>query len=252
MINLVTPLLLVALTTMSSSSNYVTFISTICGKLKDIKRTGWVRSGVPLPESDADHMHRCAMCAMLLFQNDDDCDETKEDSIYHSSKVDKNKLLRMTVSHDLCESLAGDITPHCGAVLLQGKEANEQAAMEEIRKIVGDPLGKELFDLWREYEDQISVEAIYCKDIDKFEMLVQAFEYESKHLLPKANADVSQEDVFNKPLAGFFTSTNSAIKTPLFQRLDRELRDRREAMLLEKGWHVRDEERQQVVVPPNK
>lgn len=231
--------------------NYVTFISTICGKLKDIKRTGWVRSGVPLPESDADHMHRCAMCAMLLFQDDE---TENEDSIYHSSKVDKNKLLRMTVSHDLCESLAGDITPHCGAVLLSNKEAKEQAAMEEIRKIVGDPLGKELFDLWREYEDQISVEAIYCKDIDKFEMVVQAFEYESKHLLPKENADDSKKDVFNAPLAGFFTSTNAAIKTPLFQRLDRELRDRREAMLLEKGWHVSDEERQQVVVVllPNK
>lgn len=38
------------------------FLSTICGSLKNIKRTGWVRHNVPLPESDSDHMHRCAMC----------------------------------------------------------------------------------------------------------------------------------------------------------------------------------------------
>eukprot|EP00545_Synedropsis_sp_CCMP1620_P005645 CAMPEP_0119016712 /NCGR_PEP_ID=MMETSP1176-20130426/14224_1 /TAXON_ID=265551 /ORGANISM="Synedropsis recta cf, Strain CCMP1620" /LENGTH=239 /DNA_ID=CAMNT_0006970235 /DNA_START=47 /DNA_END=766 /DNA_ORIENTATION=+ len=230
-----------------SSSDYVSFISTICGKLKTIKRTGWVRSGVPLPESDADHMHRCCMCAMLAFQDVDDTDYDAESSKkYHPSKLDKNKLLRMTVSHDLCESLAGDITPHCGSALLDAKEAKEQAAMEEIRKVVGDPLGKDLFDLWREYEDQETIEAIYCKDIDKFEMVVQAFEYESAHLLHKEKADGSKSDVFNQPLRGFFSSTSSAIKTPLFMKMDHELRDRREAMLTEKGWDVTAEEKQGV------
>lgn len=252
----------------TKASNYVTFISTICGKLKDIKRTGWVRSGIPFPESDADHMHRCAMCAMLLFQDnfDEQDDDNDHASYYHPSKVDKNKLLKMALTHDLCESLAGDITPHCGTELLMSKEAKEQAAMEEIRNLIGDPLGTELFDLWREYEDQESVEAIYCKDIDKFEMVVQAFEYEEKHLIRRStnnvdrdpvSVDVSAEPialrttlpgdgsgVLQQPLRGFFASTNSSIKTPLFRKMDREVRDRREVLLKERGWSVMDDERQ--------
>jgi hypothetical protein len=88
------------------------------------------------------------------------------------------------------------------------------------------------------------VEAIYCKDIDKFEMVVQAFEYEKAHLLSKLEADDSKNDVFNQPLRGFFSSTSTAIKTPLFKRLDRELRGRRETMLKKKGWDVTDEEQQ--------
>ena len=39
-------------------------------------------------------------------------------------------------------------------------------------------------------------------------------------------------------------STNSAVKTPLFRRLDKELRARREAMLEERGWAVTSDERQ--------
>lgn len=39
-------------------------------------------------------------------------------------------------------------------------------------------------------------------------------------------------------------STNSAVKTPLFRRLDKELRARREAMLEERGWKVTSDERQ--------
>ena len=241
----------------SSISNYVTFISTICGKLKDIKRTGWVRSGIPLPESDADHMHRCAMCAMLIVQHQQESIQRGQDSNLHPPPpvqpvVDANKLLKMAVTHDLCESLAGDITPHCDPALISNKEAREQAAMEQIRDLVGDPLGEELFQLWREYEDQHTMEAIYCKDIDKFEMVVQAFEYEQKHLLHKHQVDeatrdssITTADVFHQPLRGFFVSTNASIKTPLFQKMDQELRERRELMLKERGWEMTDEERQQ-------
>jgi putative hydrolases of HD superfamily len=245
----------------SSISNYVTFISTICGKLKDIKRTGWVRSGIPLPESDADHMHRCAMCAMLIVQYQHEQGQELQHDLpqpYPPNQVDANKLLKMAVTHDLCESLAGDITPHCDPTLVSNKEAREQAAMEQIRTLVGDPLGEELFHLWREYEDQNTLEAIYCKDIDKFEMVVQAFEYEQKHLLHKHQVDDATRDlddnnnstnttadVFHQPLRGFFASTSASIKTPLFQKMDRELRERREIMLKERGWEVTQKERQQ-------
>lgn len=134
---------------------------------------------------------------------------------------------------------------------------------------------------------------------DKFEMVVQAFEYEQDHLLSQSEAakkqasgtlliqeedasdTVTQEEAATKkaeailaglglgdelvnsnltksksnhsdiraevstePLRGFFSSTNNSIKTPLFRRLDKELRERRETFLNEMGWDVTQEERQ--------
>ena len=43
---------------------------------------------VPLPESDSDHMHRCAMCAMLLTQPPDPRDDYSADAQrFHPDKV---------------------------------------------------------------------------------------------------------------------------------------------------------------------
>jgi len=153
-----------------TSMDSLSFISDICGSLKTIKRTGWVKHDIPLPESDADHMHRCAMAALLLSQPPDPRDsyDTTEDAKYHPQHVDTSKLLRMAVTHDLCESLAGDITPFCDPSLVESKHKKEDHAMRAIQKVVGDPLGNELYMLWKEYEDQKTVEAIYCKDIGKF------------------------------------------------------------------------------------
>jgi hypothetical protein len=38
----------------------------IVGKLKHEKRTGWVRAGVHLPESVADHMYKMSMMVFML------------------------------------------------------------------------------------------------------------------------------------------------------------------------------------------
>lgn len=240
----------------------LSFLSDICGALKKIKRTGWVMRNIPLPESDADHMHRCAMCALLLSQPADPRDSYEGAMArFHPSQVDTTRLLRMALTHDLCESIAGDITPFCDPTLVESKHDKEKEAMNAIRRVVGDPLGEELFALWKEYEEQETVTALYCKDIDKFEMVVQAFEYEKEHLRrreevpgnPAADKDSTATmertesgppDVTIEPLRRFFITTNNAMKTPLFRRLDKELRDRREAMLGEKGWAVTQMERQ--------
>lgn len=245
---------------MSSSSpiDYLTFLSQICGALKRIKRTGWIRHKIPLPESDADHMHRCAMCAMLVTtqQPIDPRDQKLYDAHddfkkFHPSNVDSTKLLRMALTHDVCESIAGDITPFCSADAIATKHEKEEAAMLEIRKIVGDPLGLELYELWKEYEEQQTVEALYCKDIDKFEMVMQAYEYELEHLSEKQSDSAvttvkgeDQGDGYITPLRTFYQTTNDKMKSPLFRRLDAELRQKREILLKERGWEVTDKERQ--------
>jgi len=39
-------------------------------------------------------------------------------------------------------------------------------------------LGKEIFDLWCEYEDGVTAEGKVVKQLDKLEMILQASEYE--------------------------------------------------------------------------
>lgn len=170
------------------------------GKLKTLKRTGWVRAGVHLPESDSDHMHRAALCAMLV------------------ESVDRDRCIRMALVHDVCECIAGDLTPHCG-VGREEKDARERAALRQLKTVLGPehPLGAELLQLWEEYQIGTSPEAKYVKDIDKFEMILQADEYEQA----QPGLDLEQ----------FFASTKGYFHTPLFQGLDAELRARRDRRL---------------------
>jgi putative hydrolase of HD superfamily len=241
-------------------TNALTFLSTICGALKNIKRTGWVRMGVPLPESDADHMHRCAMCALMVTSQlpDPRDDYSGTNQIFHPSQINGSKLLKMALTHDLCESIAGDITPFCDAGAVASKYDKEKAAMEKIRDVVGDPLGTELFDLWKEYEEQRSPEALYCKDIDKFEMVLQASEYEKAHLISKndiscvtsdetdstsSSSSSRKKSVLTEPMRTFYITTSKKMKSPFFQRLDAELRMTRQEMLRQRGWEVLLEEK---------
>lgn len=71
----------------SGAFDGLSFISDICGTLKKLKRTGWVMRKVPLPESDSDHMHRCAMCALLLSQPADPRDDYRDYERFHPSKA---------------------------------------------------------------------------------------------------------------------------------------------------------------------
>lgn len=173
----------------------------IVGKLKTLKRTGWVRSGVALPESDSDHMHRAAICAMLI-----------PSSLPDGTQIDRDRCIRMALTHDVCEAIAGDFTPEC-PITKEEKHKKEFEAMEEIRRILdGNSVGDELMELWEEYERGETIESRFVKDIDKFEMILQADEYEQHQGLR---------------LDQFFHSTKDYFKTPLFQSLDAELRSQR-------------------------
>ena len=173
----------------------------LIGKLKKLKRTGWIKSGVSLPESDSDHMHRAAICAMLI-----------PESLPDGTRLNRNRCIKMALTHDVCEAIAGDFTPSC-PITKEEKHSLERKAMEDILRLLDPhPLGRELFDLWEEYERGDTPESLYVKDIDKFEMILQADEYEVDQGL---NLDQ------------FFDSTRGYFQTPLFQSLDRELRSQR-------------------------
>lgn len=90
--------------------------------------------------------------------------------------------------HDLAESIVGDLTPEDN-VAKEDKRLMEEQAMKKITgEILFDGVespsdhlkefAKEVMSLWLEYEEQITLESQFVKDLDKLDMIVQANEYE--------------------------------------------------------------------------
>ena len=116
----------------------------------------------------SDHMYRMAMMTMLL--------EDKE--------LDTARCMKIAIVHDLAECIVGDITPLCG-VSQEEKHQREKDAMEKLCGLVNNPkVATEIMDLWKEYSSQLTQEAKTVKDLDRFEMILQAFEYEKAEHRP--------------------------------------------------------------------
>lgn len=88
----------------------------------------------------------------------------------------------MALVHDLAEADVGDITPpeHSG-VSKQDKLDQEAKAMDRIAGLLGHPSlsSMRVMSLWQEYEARETQESKFVKDLDLFELAVQAVEYEN-------------------------------------------------------------------------
>ena len=129
-------------------------------QLKDIPRTGWVRSGVENPESVAAHSWGMAVLALKLCPED----------------LNLEHVLKLCLVHDLPEVIVGDLTPTDDR---STKAADERAAMQE--------LAPEWVDLFDEYEQQSTPEAIYVRSLDKLDMALQA-----KLYMERSDLDLNQ------------------------------------------------------------
>ncbi|KAL5015532.1 hypothetical protein ScPMuIL_009802 [Solemya velum] len=167
---------------------------SLVGQLKRVHRAGWVLRNVSEPESVADHMYRMSVMAFLA----DD-----------KTGLDKNRCIKMALVHDMAESLVGDLTP-ADAISKEDKHKHEETAMKYICGLLSDELGMELFNLWEDYEYMRSREAIFVKDLDKFDMILQAHEYEQ---LGKRSGDLQE----------FFDGTKGKFQTTQVQEWAEEL-----------------------------
>ena len=82
--------------------------------------------------------------------------------------------------------------------------------------VAGSRIAKEIKDLWEEYEAGQTREAKLMKDLDKFEMILQAEDYEEQQ-----GVDLSQ----------FFDSTRGKIRDSVVSSWEQQLRSRRDARL---------------------
>ncbi len=145
------------------------------GNLKRVKRAGWVRIGVKNPESVADHIFRLSIISLVIAEE---------------LGVDRSKLVELALVHDLAESLVGDIVAERGKKDQKAK-VDKSYKEEEAMKILFNNamISKRYLDLWWEYETQNSPEAKILKQLDKFEMVMQALEYEQEKAAKPSDFD---------------------------------------------------------------
>jgi putative hydrolases of HD superfamily len=145
---------------------FLDFFSEV-GKLKKIKRTGWVRDGIPDSESVADHNFRVAFMCMILAKSD----------------MDTNKIIKMALMHELGEVIIGDVVvSRAGITNPQIKKAKEKYEEEAVRKLCAQFGDKnDCFKIWKEFNEGKSEEAKFVRDADELEAALQAYEYEREY-----------------------------------------------------------------------
>jgi len=146
----------------------IQFIQT-AGKLKQVKRQGWIERGVQHPESVAEHSFMLALMAMLFAEKE---------------KLNVNKAVQMALVHDLPEALCGDIASRAKEEQQQcsnkEKHEREEKALKEILKNLDSKTAKKILSLWHEFEQRKSREAKLVYELDRLEAIFQAVEYERK------------------------------------------------------------------------
>ena len=128
-----------------------------CLALKDLRRAGWVRAGVPSPESVAAHSWGVAWLVLVL------CPE----------ELDRDKALAIAVVHDLAEVRVGDLTPQDA---VPDKARLEAEAFAELVQPL--PRAQELTELFEAYGS--SPEGRFVKACDKLDMALQAAAYQDQ------------------------------------------------------------------------
>jgi len=194
-------------------------LSHLVGTLKHIRRRGWLLRGVDGPdaggpggfpgfsvESVADHSYRVSFMAMVTGR---------------VLGLDVEKMVSMALLHDVGEVVVGDITPVDG-VDEEKKRSMEEGAVRGIFSALsgvvdedGRALRPRAVDLWLEFENGVSPEAILVRDLDRVEMALQAVEYARRFVESSRGGDV---DVAFR-LEEFVTAAAREVKTGLARRM---------------------------------
>ena len=127
-------------------------------ELKDLARSGWVKNGVINCESVASHTWGVSWLVIALCPED----------------IDLQRALVMATIHDIAEIRVGDITPN-DDISTSEKHTMESNVIKDIFSNFTN--GNELYEIWMEYELQLSPESKFVKYCDKLDMALQAQKY---------------------------------------------------------------------------
>ena len=119
------------------------------------------------------------------------------------ARVDINRAVTLALLHDLAEAKTGDIDAVDQTTeVLTKKATQEESAMREMTDDL--PFGDWIYSLWREYEDQETVEAKFVKALDRIEGFLHIAEVGVEAYIPKD----FHADYANKAVAAFDETTH--------------------------------------------
>jgi putative hydrolases of HD superfamily len=198
--------------TMKNSLNFL--VKT--NKLKEVPRTGWVLMRVKNPETIAEHIFRVVVMSWVLGM---------------MKGLNTKKIIKIALCHDLSEVYAGDITPFFywegldrkkkseEKILLKGvrlsssekermgkiKFGKEKNSILKLASFLKPEMRSEIIGTWLEYEKKTSPEAIFVKQIDIMETLLQSIEYFHLRNIPGGTSwwEMTEEVVEDKLLLDF-------------------------------------------------
>ena len=126
------------------------------GMLKRTPRTGlqFLGSG---KESVAEHSFRVIMIGYTLAKL--------------NGKVDENKILKLTLFHDILETRIGDLN----YVNKKYLKVDEEKAVNELAETL--PFGDELKELLKEFQSKQTEESLIANDADQLELIIMLKEY---------------------------------------------------------------------------
>jgi len=146
-------------------------------KLKEVKRSGW-ESKLLLshPESVAEHTLSMVVLALVIAEYNN----------YASTKI--IKMIKMTLIHDLGESIIGDYMPN--TIITEKKEQLEDNAINKIiSKIPWLVIRNNYIKLWSEFRENKTNISRLIHLIDKLDMAIQAKYYMEN------NKNINKSDV---------------------------------------------------------
>ena len=146
----------------------------LCNKLKNIIRTGWKDWNVKRErlESIAEHVYSVQMLAIAMKS------EYKYD-------IDLEKVIFMLAIHELGETIIGDLTQF--QISKNEKEKIEHEAVHNILKDLLD--GKIIEELFLEFDERKTKEALFAYQCDKLECDLQCKLYDQEHCVDLNNQE---------------------------------------------------------------
>jgi len=153
---------------MSHLSSWLYRITETYDILFNIPRVGWCQRGVSKSEAEDIGKHTLTTTILSMFL----CLLYKS----HCGYINCEKVLIMSLIHDLPEALIGNIAGDVRKIILNFREI-ELVKLSQILSDVPDNITKILTELFREYRQLNTVEAKLVTLSDKLATLLRALKY---------------------------------------------------------------------------
>ena len=133
-------------------------------KIKHIERKGWSAIGVEgTKDTIASHSYGAALLSWVLSKKEN---------------LDENKLIKLMLIHDLIMAHMGDYTPQDKEYV--SKREIENNSFINLLKNIPMEIKEDFEELFKEYQEEKTEEAIFARECDKLDTLLQSLMYSQR------------------------------------------------------------------------